>query len=150
MPHERAAERLAQAVGAQRPRAAAAERALHHEVEGAHVGGLVAIDASVHHCAEVFLHALRGDLADDERVRLVVVGEDRDVRDVALVAGAVSADLPEREARHRYFTSSSTTRTSASTTDLSISVGQIDEQLGRAAPRAAGPRRSGPRAAPTA
>ena len=112
--------------------------------------GLVAVDAAAHHRAEVLLHALGGDLAHDQRVRLVVVGEDRDVRDVALVAGAVAAELAQREPGHGDFTSSSATRTSASTTDLSTSVGQIDEQLGRAAGRAAARAGHARRAAPRA
>src|SRR6185369_557680 len=79
-----------------------------------------------YHRAEMFLHSLCGHLADDQRVRLVVVGEQCNVRDVALVAGAVAAQLPQCDPGHDYFTSSSTTRTSASTTDLSTRVGQID------------------------
>ena len=122
--NERAAERLTEVVGAQRSRAAAAERALHHEVECAHVGRFVAVDPAEHHRAEVRLHPFGGDLAHDARVGVVVVGEDRDVGDVALVAGAVPADLAKREPRH-HRTSSIVTRTSLSTRSLSMSVGQM-------------------------
>src|SRR5439155_25286731 len=125
--HERAAERLTEAVGAQRSRTAAAEGTLHDEIERAHVRGLVAVDPTAHHGAEVLLHPGGCHFAHDERERLVVVREQRDVRDVALVAGAVSAELSQREPGHGQLTSSSTTRTAASTTDLSMSVGQIDK-----------------------
>src|SRR5262245_577220 len=72
----------------------------------------------------MYLHAIGGDLPHDQRVRLVVVGEDRDVGDVALVAGAVAADLAQGEPRHQA-TSSIVTRTWSSTSCLSSSVGQM-------------------------
>ena len=98
--HERTAEGLAEVVGAQRSRAATAERAVHHEVERPHVRGFVAIDTALHHGAEVFLYSRRGHFAHDHGVRLVVVGENRDVGDVALVAGAVAAQFTQRQTGH--------------------------------------------------
>jgi hypothetical protein len=85
-----------------------------HEVERAHVRRFVAFDDSVHHGTEVLLHARRGDLAHDQRVGRVVVGEERNVRDVAFVAGAVATELAQCQPRHQG-TSSSTTCTSGST-----------------------------------
>src|SRR5207253_2078822 len=77
-----------------------AERAVHHEIPRAHGGGFVTVDTPARHCAEVFLRPRGSDLADDQRVRVVVVGEDRDVGDVTFVAGAVATKLSQCEAGH--------------------------------------------------
>src|SRR5262249_42117897 len=105
--HERTTQRFAEAVGAQRSRAAAAQCAVHHEVQGAHVGRFIAIDATLHHRSEVLLHALGRDRAPNDFERFVVVGEDRDVGDVALVAGAVTTEFTQLH----HVTSWITTRT---------------------------------------
>src|SRR5262245_9310860 len=132
--HERAAEGLAEAVGAQRTRAAAAQRVAQNEVEREHVARLVALDGAAHHRAEVLLDALGADLARDDVVGLVVVGEDRHVGDAALVAGPVAAELAQLQPRHQP-TSSIVTRTFSSTSFRSTSVGQMPtSSVGRPPP----------------
>src|SRR5437763_3176208 len=131
---ERAAQGLAEAVRTQRAGAAAAEGVAEHEVQRQHVARLVALDRPPDHRTEVLLQALGCDLARDEVVGLLVVGEDRHVGDVALVAGPVAAQLTELEAG-RHVTSSNVTRTFSSTSFRSTSVGQMpSSSVGRPPP----------------
>ena len=66
--------------------AAAAERLVHHELEGQDVGGLIPIDRPPDQRTEVSLYHLGSDHLAQRVVGRFVVGEERHVTDVALVA----------------------------------------------------------------
>ena len=90
---------------------------MHHELEGEDVAGLVALDLSLHEATEVGLYPVGGDLGLDRLVGGFVVGEERQVADVALVSGTGAAQVAQLNARHH--ASSTSTRTWASTSFLS-------------------------------
>src|SRR5690349_12373434 len=79
-------ERLPVIVEREAARDAAAERALGDEVERVDRVDLVARDAALDDARVEGGEALRGELLLEERVELGRVGEDGDVRGVALVA----------------------------------------------------------------
>src|SRR5438552_2156963 len=67
---------------------AAPEGAVQHELESKHVGREVALDGPGDERAEVVTDTLGRHLPDQRVIRGAVVGEEADIADVALVAGA--------------------------------------------------------------
>ena len=67
---------------------AAAKRLPHHEVQGTDAGDGVAHHLAMDDLVEQRLYALGGDMGLDQRIVRLVEGNDGDVGDVALVAGA--------------------------------------------------------------
>src|ERR1035437_5392844 len=90
------AEGLALGVGAQRHGAAAAERAVQEEIQGAEVGQFEALDGTLYEIAEVAFDAFGGDFASEHGIVGFAEGDDADVAGVALVAGAGMRELGER------------------------------------------------------
>ena len=70
------------------------------ELQREHVARLVALDRTADERSEVLLHPLRRDGGEDRLVGGVVVGEQRDVADVALVAAAGAAEVTKSDATH--------------------------------------------------
>ena len=70
------------------------------ELEGEHVAGFEALDGASHQQPEVVLHPIRGDRRSDRFVGRNIVGEQRDVADVALVATASAAEVTKADAAH--------------------------------------------------
>src|SRR3954452_22792502 len=91
-----------------------AQRAVHDELDPEHVGDEVAVDRPMHQIPEVRCDSFRGDLRNECGVGVGVVGEEGDVADVALVAGARTADVAESDPRH-HLTASTSTRCDCST-----------------------------------
>lgn len=85
-PQQRSAERLPQVVSPERSGSAATQRVVHHELEGQHVRCLEALNPAFHQFTEVRFHPVRSDLGADGLVGVLVIGEQRQVADVALVA----------------------------------------------------------------
>src|SRR5690606_25865347 len=79
---------LAVAVQSQGAGDAAAEGLMEDEVEGVKFGQLITVHAPSHGIAQAGLHPLCSDLSDKHAIVRSVVGDDRNVGDVALVAGA--------------------------------------------------------------
>src|SRR4029453_13020026 len=91
-------------------------------------------DGPPHHRGEVLFHALGRDLAHDQVVGLPFLGEDRNIGDVALVAGPVAAQLTKLEPG-RHVTSPIVTPTFPSTSFRSTSVGEMpSSSVGRPPP----------------
>src|SRR5581483_7604610 len=104
---------LAEVVTTKAPRCSPAERLVHHELERQHIGRLEPLDPALDQVAEVLLHPLGRDLGLDRLVGGLVVGEQRKVADVTLVAGAAATEVSQLDAGHQ--TSSMSTRTWLST-----------------------------------
>src|SRR5438445_5565584 len=103
---------LAEGIGAQGAGGAAVERLVEDEVEGAHVGDLVAVDGAADESAEVGTNSLGGQLAHECRVQGVGGGEDGDVGEVALVTAARLGDVAQRNAPRAHTATASSTDTS--------------------------------------
>ena len=92
---QRRTQRFAVRVERQRPRHAAAERAGHHEIQRGDIGQLIADHLAFDNTGKMRLHPRAGDLLQQQRIMLLVIGDHGDVGGVALVAGAGMGDLAQ-------------------------------------------------------
>src|SRR3954454_6423129 len=92
---QRGAQRLAVGVEGERARHAAAERIAHHEIQRSDVGELVAHHFAFDHAGKQRFHPVGSNLRLQPRKILFVIGDHRDVRGVALVAGAGMGKLAQ-------------------------------------------------------
>ncbi len=74
-------------IEAERPRNAAGQRAGHDEVQRRQAWQFVAQHLAGHDCHEMCVHARGGDVFGKERVVAAIIGDDGDLRRVALVPG---------------------------------------------------------------
>src|ERR1700738_1092849 len=79
----------------QRPRHTTAERLCHHEIQRGNVRQLIADNLALDNTGEMRPYPLAGDLLEQQRIMLFVIGDDGDVGGVALVAGAGMGDLAQ-------------------------------------------------------
>src|SRR5712691_4935512 len=79
----------------ERPRHPAAERAGHHEIQRGDVGQLIADNFACDNTGEMRSYPLAGDLREQQRIMLRVIGDHGDVGGVALVTGAGMGDLAQ-------------------------------------------------------
>src|SRR6266516_8198569 len=92
---QRAAQRLAEVVAAQRTGPATAEGAPRDEIQREQIRRLVPAHRPADQAAEVGRHPLRRDLVPDRLVRLLAVGENSDVVRVTLVARTGAAQVAQ-------------------------------------------------------
>src|SRR5436190_13801455 len=89
---QRRAQRFAVSVECQRPRHTAAERLGHDEIQRRQIGQFIADHLALDNAGEMRLHPLARDLCQQQGIVLRVIGNDRNIRCVALVAGAGMGD----------------------------------------------------------
>src|ERR1700733_57141 len=101
------AQRFAMRVQRQRPRHAAPQRLVHHEVERKNLGQLIADHLAFDHTGEMRLDARRRDLGEQQRVMFGIIRDHGNIGDISLVAGSGMGDLAQL---HRYWWSDSNIR----------------------------------------
>ena len=92
---QRGTERFAVGVERERPRHAAAQRLAHDKIQRGNVGQLIADNLAFDNTGKLRLHAFAGDLRQQQRIMLLVIGDHGDVGGIALVAGAGMGDLAQ-------------------------------------------------------
>src|SRR5579871_2196718 len=89
------AQRFAMRIQRERARHATPQRPAHHEVQRKNFGQLVADDLAFDDAGEMRFHPLTRHLRQQQRIMFLVIGDDRDIRDISLVAGTGMSDLAQ-------------------------------------------------------
>src|SRR3569832_394202 len=79
----------------QRPRYPASQRLVHHEVERKNPGQLITDHLALNDTGEMRLAEIGSHLGEQQRIMFRVIGDDRNVGDIALVAGAGMSHLAQ-------------------------------------------------------